>query len=194
MTDFIQIHVVSGHLTAASDVYSFGVVLLELLTGRRAVDKIRPGREQTLVDWAKSSLKEPRRLSRIMDPKLEGQYSQHGAQKAAALAYQCLSYKAKSRPTMRAVVETFEQLQDFDVVPFVYTVPKDITLHKESEEQKGQKSPLRSPRQKHQDHHLHQGHKQWTTKSPKSPTIHKERTLDKSLNNGFNSPLRRGLK
>ena len=189
----IQICVISGHLTAASDVYSFGVVLLELLTGRRAVDKSRPSREQSLVDWAKSSLKEPRRLSRIIDPKLEGQYSEHGAQKAAALAYQCLSYKAKLRPTMRAVVETFEQLQNFDVVPFVYTVPKDIALHKESKEQKGVKSPLSSPRQKHQDHHLHQGHRMWT-KSPNSPTIQKERTHDKSLNTGFTSPLRHGLK
>lgn len=127
-----------------------------------------------------------------MDPKLEGQYSELGAQKAAALAYQCLSYKAKLRPTMRAVVETFEKLQDFDVVPFVYTVPKAIALHKENAEQKGLRSPLRSPKQKHQDHHLHQGHRQWT-QSPKSPTIHKERTLDKSLNNGFRSPLRHGL-
>lgn len=190
MTDLIRIHVISGHLTAASDVYSFGVVLLELLTGRRAVDKSRPTREQSLVDWAKSSLKEPRRLSRIMDPKLEGQYSELGAQKAAALAYQCLSYKAKLRPTMRAVVETIQQLQNFDVVPFVYTAPKDLTLHKESREQTGQKSPLRSPRQKHQDHHLHQGQRQWTKspksptiykeRSPKSPTIHKERTRQKS--------------
>lgn len=185
-------YIMTGHLTAASDVYSFGVVLLELLTGRRAVDKSRPNREQSLVDWAKSSLKEPRRLGRIMDPKLEGQYSELGAQKAAALAYQCLSYKSKLRPTMRAVVETIEKLQNFDVVPFVYTVPKDSTLHKESEEHKGLRSPLRSPRQKHQDHHLHQGHRQWT-KSPKSPTTHKERTSDKSLNNGFRSPLRQGL-
>ncbi|KAK1365168.1 serine/threonine-protein kinase RIPK [Heracleum sosnowskyi] len=185
-------YIMTGHLTAASDVYSFGVVLLELLTGRRAVDKSRPNREQSLVDWAKSSLKEPRRLRRIMDPKLEGQYSELGSQKAAALAYQCLSYKAKLRPTMSAVVETFEKLQDFDVVPFVYSVPKDITLHKESAEQKGLRSPLRSPRPKHQDHHLHQGHTQWT-KSPKSPTIPKESTHDRNMNNGFRSPLRHGI-
>ena len=42
-----------GHLTARSDVYSFGVVLLELLTGRRSVDKTRPSKEQSLVDWAR---------------------------------------------------------------------------------------------------------------------------------------------
>ncbi|KAI5078552.1 hypothetical protein GOP47_0006223 [Adiantum capillus-veneris] len=36
-------YVATGHLTARSDVYSFGVVLLEILTGRRAVDKTKPG-------------------------------------------------------------------------------------------------------------------------------------------------------
>lgn len=40
----------TGQLTAKSDVYSFGVVLLELITGRRAID-IRRNREQTLVSW-----------------------------------------------------------------------------------------------------------------------------------------------
>ena len=39
-------YILTGHLTAKSDVYSFGVVLLELLTGRRSVDKRRRGREQ----------------------------------------------------------------------------------------------------------------------------------------------------
>lgn len=38
-------------LTAKSDVYSFGVILLELITGRRAIDTTRPNEEQNLVAW-----------------------------------------------------------------------------------------------------------------------------------------------
>lgn len=41
----------SGQLTVKSDVYSFGVVLLELITGRRAIDTTRPPEEQNLVTW-----------------------------------------------------------------------------------------------------------------------------------------------
>lgn len=41
----------TGELTLKSDVYSFGVVLLELITGRRAIDSTRPTEEQNLVAW-----------------------------------------------------------------------------------------------------------------------------------------------
>ena len=109
-----------------SDVFSFGVVLLELLTGRRSVDKTRPGREKNLVEWARPLLKDPYKLNGIMDPRLEGQYSTEGARKAAALAYQCLSNHPKSRPTMSNVVKALElllNLTDIPIGPFVYIVP-----------------------------------------------------------------------
>ncbi len=40
-----------GELTLKSDVYSFGVILLELITGRRAIDTTKPIDEQNLVAW-----------------------------------------------------------------------------------------------------------------------------------------------
>ncbi|KAL2333992.1 hypothetical protein Fmac_015205 [Flemingia macrophylla] len=77
-------YVATSHLTPRSDVYSFGVVLLELLTGRRAVEDDRPGfSEETLVDWAKPFLSDSRRVLRIMDTRLGGQYSKKEAQAAA---------------------------------------------------------------------------------------------------------------
>ncbi|CAN0839407.1 Serine/threonine-protein kinase RIPK, partial [Linum grandiflorum] len=120
-------YIMTGHLTSMSDVYSFGVVLLELLSGRRSVDKARPPREQNLVEWARPMLNDPRKLNRIMDPRLEGQYSETGARKAAALAYQCLSHRPKHRPTMSMVVQTLGPLKDYNDFAmggtFVYVVP-----------------------------------------------------------------------
>ncbi|KAK9016137.1 hypothetical protein V6N11_007217 [Hibiscus sabdariffa] len=104
-------YVMTGHLTARSDVYSFGVVLLELLTGRKSVDKTRPSKEQNLVDWARPKLNDKRKLLQIIDPRLENQYSARAAQKACSLAYYCLSQNPKARPLMSDVVETLEPLQ-----------------------------------------------------------------------------------
>ena len=101
-----------GHLTAKSDVYSFGVVLLEMLSGRRAVDKNRPSGEHNLVEWAKPYLANKRKIFRVLDNRLEGQYSMEGAYKAATLALRCLSTVTKSRPSMNEVVTALEQLQD----------------------------------------------------------------------------------
>ncbi|URE43094.1 Protein kinase APK1A [Musa troglodytarum] len=105
-------YLATGHLTCKSDVYSFGVVLLEMLTGRRAIDKERPVAEHNLVEWAKPYLTSKRKIIHILDSRLQGQYSPAGAQKAAALALQCLSMQAKQRPPMDQVVTALEQLQD----------------------------------------------------------------------------------
>lgn len=106
-------YVSTGHLTTKSDVYSFGVVLLELLTGRRAVDKLRPKTEQNLVDWVKPYLTSSRKLRCIMDPRLGGQYSVKGAKGMALLALQCISLQPKDRPRMPAIIEALEGLQNF---------------------------------------------------------------------------------
>lgn len=113
-----------------SDVYSFGVVLLELITGKRAVDKKRPSREQNLVEWAKPYLKDPNKLDRILDSRLEGQYSTERTKRVAALAYQCLSHHPKCRPTMNHVVKRLEpvlNLKDIPIGTFVYVAPSEMS-------------------------------------------------------------------
>ncbi|KAG8084586.1 hypothetical protein GUJ93_ZPchr0010g8796 [Zizania palustris] len=105
-------YLATGHLSSKSDVYSFGVVLLEMLSGRRALDKNRPTGEHSLVEWARPYLTNKRRIFRILDGRLGGQYSLARAQKAAALALRCLSVEARNRPTMDQVVAVLEQLQD----------------------------------------------------------------------------------
>lgn len=168
-------YVMTGHLTAKSDVFSFGVVLLEILTGRRSVDKNRPNREQNLVEWARPQLNNPRKLDFIMDPRLEGQYSTKAAQKAATLAYQCLSHHPKPRPTMSDVVKILEPLQNYDdlpIGPFVYTVPTEPEKTEQEKDQNRQTN-----RQK--------GHRH-RTRTPRSRTVYTESNLGNHLKNSLN--------
>ncbi|KAE9600646.1 hypothetical protein Lal_00045826 [Lupinus albus] len=104
-------YVATGHLTTKSDVYSFGVVLLEMISGKRAVDKNRPTGEHNLVEWAKQYLANKRKIFRVLDSRLEGQYSTDEAYKVATLASRCLSTEIKYRPNMDQVVAILEQLQ-----------------------------------------------------------------------------------
>ncbi|KAI4305862.1 hypothetical protein L6164_029198 [Bauhinia variegata] len=111
-------YVATGHLTPRSDVYSFGVVLLELLTGRRAVDDEKAGSsEETLVDWAKPFLSDSKRVLRIMDTRLGGQYPRREAQAAASLSLQCLDSDPKYRPPMKDVLATLEGIRSSNSLP-----------------------------------------------------------------------------
>ncbi|XP_020215124.1 probable serine/threonine-protein kinase PBL9 isoform X2 [Cajanus cajan] len=104
-------YLATGHLSAKSDVFSFGVVLLEMLSGRRAVDKNRPSGQQNLVEWAKPYLANKRKLLRVLDNRLEGQYALDEAYKVATLSLRCLATESKLRPNMDEVVTDLEQLQ-----------------------------------------------------------------------------------
>lgn len=101
-----------GHLSAKSDVYSFGVVLLEMISGRRAIDKNRPPGEQNLVEWAKPLLANRRKTFRLLDTRIERNYSMESAFRLAILASRCLSAEPKFRPSMDEIVTTLNDLQD----------------------------------------------------------------------------------
>ncbi|KAL4564420.1 hypothetical protein LXL04_028484 [Taraxacum kok-saghyz] len=104
-------YISTGHLTTRSDIYGFGVVLLEMLIGRKSIDTSRPSHEHNLVDWARPLLTHDKKLLKILDPRMEGQYSSKEAIKVANLAHQCISPNPKDRPTMGQVVEMLRSLQ-----------------------------------------------------------------------------------
>lgn len=96
-------------ITRKSDIYSFGVVLLELLTGRKAVDYTMPEGQQSLVTWATPLLSEDK-VKECVDPKLNNEYPPKAIAKVAALAELCVQSEALFRPNMAIMVKGLQPL------------------------------------------------------------------------------------
>ncbi|KAM0900658.1 hypothetical protein ACQ4PT_020491 [Festuca glaucescens] len=94
----------TGQLTIKTDVYSFGVFLLELITGKRAVDSNRPANEQILVNWAKPMIRDRRRYYELVDPLLRGEYPEKDLSQAVGVAAMCLQEEDTVRPYMSDAV------------------------------------------------------------------------------------------
>ncbi|XP_072987538.1 probable serine/threonine-protein kinase PBL23 [Typha latifolia] len=105
-------YALTGKLTKMSDVYSYGVVLLELITGRRAIDTTKPTHEQLLVRWAEPLFKDKSKFVQMADPMLQGKYPMKGLFQALAVAAMCLQEEAGGRPLISDVVTALEYLAD----------------------------------------------------------------------------------
>ncbi|XP_020267367.1 serine/threonine-protein kinase PBL27-like isoform X3 [Asparagus officinalis] len=103
-------YAMTGQLTLKSDVYSFGVVLLEIITGRKAIDNSRSGGEQNLVAWARPLFKDRRKFPQMADPALEGRYPSRGLYQALAVAAMCVHEQPSLRPLIADVVTALTYL------------------------------------------------------------------------------------
>ncbi|GLJ36758.1 hypothetical protein SUGI_0740430 [Cryptomeria japonica] len=100
-------------LTDKSDVYSFGVVLMELISGKKAVDRSRDSKDIGLANMAVSKIQNGT-LHELVDPDLEFQsgpliYSMVTG--VAELAFQCLSLEKDDRPCMMEVVTQLQRIK-----------------------------------------------------------------------------------
>ncbi|XP_023920566.1 probable serine/threonine-protein kinase PBL25 isoform X3 [Quercus suber] len=147
----------SCHLTLKSDVYSFGVVLLELITGRRAIDTTRPIEEQNLVAWAQPIFRDPRRFPDMADPLLRKQFPEKELNQVVAIAAMCLQEEAAVRPFMSDVVTTLS---------FLSTPPPEII----------QLAPLPSPATPSQteNHHIDHNTSDDEDEDSESSAIHQD--------------------
>ncbi|KAK4348922.1 hypothetical protein RND71_031677 [Anisodus tanguticus] len=131
-------YMATGHLYVRSDVYGFGVVLLELLTGLRVLDLNRPRGEHNLVDWARPMLPDKKKLRKLMDPRLEGQYPSKAAYQIAEIILQCLEPDPKTRPSMEEILECLEQCKGIKMKPRGKNTARDHRTHSNY----GHRSPL----------------------------------------------------
>ncbi|KXG29017.1 receptor-like cytosolic serine/threonine-protein kinase RBK2 [Sorghum bicolor] len=92
-----------GVFSEKTDVFALGVVLLELLTGRRAIDAAK----LSLVAWAKQYLdvdEDSEETLKMADPALGGRYDAEQLRNMAWAATLCVHTSPHQRPPMSEVV------------------------------------------------------------------------------------------
>lgn len=89
-----------GIVDEKTDVFAYGVLLLEIITGRRAVDSSR----QSLVMWAKPLL-EANNAKELADPRLGDDYDPIEMKHAMFTALMCIHHLPSTRPHMIRVVQ-----------------------------------------------------------------------------------------
>ncbi|CAK9870025.1 unnamed protein product [Sphagnum jensenii] len=112
-------------LSIKSDVYSFGVVLLEIISGRKAIDTMLPNRKAwNLCDWVRFNLQEGN-MNKILDPIVKASNPNlDSIWIVAEIAIQCVEPKAIHRPTMTKVVEELRAaitFQECNALPSNYS-------------------------------------------------------------------------
>ncbi|CAH9122385.1 unnamed protein product [Cuscuta epithymum] len=94
------------YLTTKSDVYSFGVLLLEILSGRKAIDM--QYEEGNIVEWAVPLIKAGE-VEAILDPILKIPPEVEALRRIANVACKCVRMRGKERPSMDKVTTSLER-------------------------------------------------------------------------------------
>lgn len=103
-------YLLDGQLTEKSDVYAFGVVLLELLLGRKPVEKIGESHCQSIVSWAMPQLADRTKLPNIIDPVIRNTMVLGHLYQVAAVAVLCVQPEPSYRPLITDVLHSLVPL------------------------------------------------------------------------------------
>ncbi|KAM5557210.1 PTI1-like tyrosine-protein kinase [Rosa sericea] len=93
-----------GKVSESCDVYSFGILLLEIISGRKPIEKLPGGVKRDIVQWATPYVQKGA-YNHIADPKLKGKFDREQVKSTIMIAMKCTDNSPENRPTMKEVVD-----------------------------------------------------------------------------------------
>lgn len=102
----------TGRFTEKVDVYGFGMLLLEVITGRKAMEFWREDRDITLVNWVWEH-RESDRVLEVIDPRLT-EFSEDEVMRFIDVALFCVQVSSHLRPSMSEVLLMLSGGYDFN--------------------------------------------------------------------------------
>lgn len=112
----------SGKATKESDIYSFGVVLLEIASGRKAIDKEGKEGLTTVVEWA-WELYGLGKFHEAADPKLCGAFDEQQLERLVIVGLCCVHPDYSFRPSIRQVIQVLKFESPLPILPEKMPVP-----------------------------------------------------------------------
>ncbi|KAL6127067.1 hypothetical protein ACLB2K_075111 [Fragaria x ananassa] len=93
-----------GKVSESCDVYSFGILLLEIISGRKPIEKLPGGVKRDIVQWATPYVKKGA-YNHIADPRLKGKFDREQVKFTITIAMKCTDNNPENRPTMKQVAD-----------------------------------------------------------------------------------------
>lgn len=104
-------YAVTGRVTTKVDIFSFGVILMELITGRRALDETQPEESMHLVTWFKRMHINKDFFRKAIDPTIDlNEETLASVSTVAELAGHCCAREPYQRPDMGHAVNVLSSL------------------------------------------------------------------------------------